>query len=221
MWQTTSESIDQLSVALVKALGSMTDVKKGREAKVPTKAGSSYSYTYADLADTLQSVRPILAANDLAVLQNASTQHPDHVHISTTLLHSSGQWVTFAPLALPAGRTAQETGSAISYGRRYHLLACLGLAAEDDDGASAGPRGGRASQSRAKQETPRAASNEPRTEEERKIRDLLQTLDAETQASIRRGFVTSFGTLSALAPERHADALQWVELTLRDLKESN
>lgn len=222
MWQTTSENIDQLSAALVKALGSMTDVKKGREAKVPTKAGSSYTYTYADLADTLQSVRPILAAHDLAVLQNASTQHPDHVHISTTLLHSSGQWVTFEPLALPAGRTAQETGSAISYGRRYHLLACLGLAAEDDDGASAGPRGNRNASTRSAKPTPPRANADAtaRSTEEARIRELLQTLDPEMQSAVRKGFVSTFGTLSALDVDRHADALAWVELTIRDMKEN-
>jgi len=205
MWQ-SSESITELSKAFVTALGEMSDIRKGREAKVPTKAGSSYSYKYADLADTIQSVRPTLAKHGLAVVQNVSTNNPDFVLISTTILHTSGEWMTFEPLALPAGRTAQETGSAISYGRRYHLLASLGLAAEDDDGASASAR--RAPQR--KEQAPRTA-NAPRTAEEKAIREILSGLSHESASKVKQDFVAKFGTLADLATAQHPDALAWVE----------
>jgi hypothetical protein len=205
MWQ-SSESISELSKAFVTALGEMSDIRKGREAKVPTKAGSSYTYKYADLADTIQSVRPTLAKHGLAVVQNVSTNNPDFVLISTTILHTSGEWMTFEPLALPAGRTAQETGSAISYGRRYHLLASLGLAAEDDDGASASAR--RAPQR--KEQAPRTA-NAPRTVEEKVIREILSGLSAQSASKVKQDFVAKFGTLADLEPAQHPDALAWVE----------
>jgi hypothetical protein len=205
MWQ-SSESITELSKAFVTALGEMSDIRKGREAKVPTKAGSSYSYKYADLADTIQSVRPTLAKHGLAVVQNVSTNNPDFVLVSTTILHTSGEWMTFEPLALPAGRTAQETGSAISYGRRYHLLASLGLAAEDDDGASASAR--RAPQR--KEQAPRTA-NAPRTSEEKAIREILSGLSPESASKVKQDFVAKFGTLADLATAQHPDALAWVE----------
>jgi len=205
MWQ-SSESITELSKAFVTALGEMSDIRKGREAKVPTKAGSSYSYKYADLADTIQSVRPTLAKHGLAVVQNVSTNNPDFVLVSTTILHTSGEWMTFEPLALPAGRTAQETGSAISYGRRYHLLASLGLAAEDDDGASASAR--RAPQR--KEQAPRTA-NAPRTAEEKAIREILSGLSPESASKVKKDFVAKFGTLADLATAQHPDALAWVE----------
>lgn len=206
MWQ-SSESITELSKAFVTALGEMNDIRKGREAKVPTKAGSSYTYKYADLADTIQSVRPTLAKNGLAVMQNVSTNNPDFVLVSTTILHTSGEWMTFEPLALPAGRTAQETGSAISYGRRYHLLASLGLAAEDDDGASASAR-------RAPQRGSSPAqkpSNAPRTVEEKAIREILSGLEPDTASKVKQDFVAKFGTLAELATAQHPDALAWVE----------
>jgi hypothetical protein len=205
MWQ-SSESITELSKAFVTALGEMSDIRKGREAKVPTKAGSSYSYKYADLADTIQSVRPTLAKHGLAVVQNVSTNNPDFVLVSTTILHTSGEWMTFEPLALPSGRTAQETGSAISYGRRYHLLASLGLAAEDDDGASASAR--RAPQR--KEQAPRTA-NAPRTSEEKAIREILSGLSPESASKVKQDFVAKFGTLADLATAQHPDALAWVE----------
>lgn len=207
MWQ-SSETITELSKALVVALGEMTDIRKGREAKVQMKSGGNYGYKYADLADTIQSVRPTLAKHGLAIMQNASTTNPDLVMISTTVLHTSGEWITFDPLALPVGRTAQETGSAISYGRRYHLLACLGLAAEDDDGASASPRQTkRASQTQQRTQTAGA----PRSVEEKAIREILSTLAPDMAQTIKQGFVQKYGTLSELPVEQHADALAWVE----------
>jgi len=205
MWQ-SSDTIAELSKALVSALGQMTDIRKGREAKVQMKSGGNYGYKYADLADTIQSVRPILASNGLAVMQNASTTNPELVMISTTILHSSGEWITFEPLALPAGRTAQETGSAISYGRRYHLLASLGLAAEDDDGASASARIKQRGSSPAQK-----PSNAPRTVEEKAIREILSSLQPSVAQTIKQGFVAKYGTLSELEVDKHPDALAWVE----------
>jgi len=55
-------------------------------------------------------------------------------------MHTSGEFLTHKPTRLPVGMDAQKTGSAITYARRYSLMAALGLATEDDDGASAPPR---------------------------------------------------------------------------------
>lgn len=205
MWQ-SSDTITELSKALVTALGEMTDIQKTKEAKVQMKSGGNYGYKYADLADTIQTVRPVLATHGLAVMQNASTTNPDLVMISTTVLHSSGEWITFEPLALPAGRTAQETGSAISYGRRYHLLACLGLAADDDDGASAKPRETRAASK---------SKNTERTVEEKAIREILAELAPDMARTIKQGFKDKYGLLADLPVDQHPDALAWVEDKVR------
>lgn len=136
-----TENISDLAAALVAASAELGGVTKGREASIPTKSGGSYAYRYAALEDVLDTVRPVLAKHGLTITQTASNQNADYLTISTAILHLSGQYIVFEPLALPNGRTAQEIGSAITYGRRYHLLACLGLAAsDDDDGAAAAPR---------------------------------------------------------------------------------
>jgi len=136
-----TDTIADLSAALVAASAELQGVSKGREASIPTKSGGSYAYRYAALEDVLDTVRPVLAKHGLTITQTASNQSADYLTISTAILHRSGQYIVFEPLALPNGRTAQEIGSAITYGRRYHLLACLGLAAsDDDDGAAAAPR---------------------------------------------------------------------------------
>lgn len=133
----------EMAADLVAALGELADVKRGASANIPTKSGGSYSYKYATLPDILQAVRPVLAKHNLAVLQNATQTADGSVAIWTMLVHSSGQHLVFEALPMPMGAIAQETGSAITYGRRYQLLAVLGLAADDDDdGASAAPRPG-------------------------------------------------------------------------------
>lgn len=129
-----AEPIDKLAAALVKALGELKDVAKTRTANV-----GQYKYTYADLGDAMDMVRPILTVNGLGVMQSVSSTERG-VGVSTVIIHESGQTMTFGPLVMPAGNTPQATGSAITYARRYSLLAALGLATEEDDDGQAAAR---------------------------------------------------------------------------------
>lgn len=137
----SSDTIGNLAAAIVAAAGELEDIKREGSASIPTKSGGSYSYKYATLPGILQAVRPVLQKHGLAVLQNAAEGANGSVDISTMIVHSSGEYLVLAALPMPIGNTAQETGSAITYGRRYQLLAALGLSADDDDdGATAAPR---------------------------------------------------------------------------------
>lgn len=92
-------------------------------------------YVYADLATVLAAIREPLAAAGLAV-----TQTFEGGELVTTLLHVGGESITsrmVLPVLESRGMNAcQAFGSAISYCRRYALLALLSLASEDDDAAS-------------------------------------------------------------------------------------
>lgn len=128
-----SDTIAKLSAALVKAGGEFPTVEKN-------STNPHFKAQYADLTAIVETVRPILAANGLAV-----AQFPDELDgepaLTTRLVHSSGEYVeATTPLALaPRGAkpNAQEVGSATTYARRYGLQAVLGLVAEDDDGNAA------------------------------------------------------------------------------------
>lgn len=93
---------------------------------------------YASLSAVTALVKPILAKHDLAFLQTPGQVTGDHIEIIGLLIHSSGESITFKT-AIPLGGkvTAQSAGSAITYGRRYQLLAVFGLAPVDDDGNAA------------------------------------------------------------------------------------
>jgi hypothetical protein len=133
----SSPAIDLIVPDLVAALHAATDVVKGRTARVPTNSGGEYTYRYADLAGVLEQIRPHLIAHGLAVTQVTEGAGKD-VAVRTVFVHTSGQWIAYPPLGVPTGQvTPQAVGSAITYARRYSLLAALGIATEDDDGQRA------------------------------------------------------------------------------------
>lgn len=202
-WTDRSENIDALAAAWVKAAGEMDEVPRTRKVNAgPIK------YTYADLGDALGMARPILSGHGLLVTQSIDCTESD-VLVTTTMLHSSGQWVTTTPVRMPIGKTAQATGSSITYARRYALMAFLGLATDDDDGASASPRTDRSN-------TPVVRSEarpvpEARTEQEAEIRRRLAQIPAHVAATIKTAFTAEFGcTLTDLEPTLHVAALALV-----------
>ena len=121
-----SESIKELSAALSKFQGEITN-------PLNTATNPFFKSKYAPLNDILTLVRPILSKNGLSIVQ-APSGDGEHIIVTTTLLHSSGEWIEFADLILKADKpTAQGAGSAITYGRRYAISSILGISSEDDD----------------------------------------------------------------------------------------
>lgn len=132
---------DTLAAALVSALADLTVVETNRTAKIPTKNGGEYSYKYADIGDVVKLTRGTLAEHGLVALTPVHAHGDDQLACTVTLLHVSGERLDLGPFPFEPGRDAQATGSAVTYHRRYALVAALGLAAGDeDDGASAQPR---------------------------------------------------------------------------------
>jgi hypothetical protein len=121
-----SEKVENISKALAKFQAEVTNPKN-------TADNPFFKSKYAPLQDILSSVRPLLAKQGLAILQNPSGDGKN-IAISTLILHESGEWIELDPLILQAEKaTAQGAGSAITYGRRYALSAALGISSEDDD----------------------------------------------------------------------------------------
>lgn len=91
---------------------------------------------YADLAEVLNTVRPVFARHGLSIIQSTSCDSA-MVHVTTTLAHKGGGYVTAISSCVPAKWDAQGVGAATTYLRRYSLAAIAGVAQEDDDGNSA------------------------------------------------------------------------------------
>lgn len=130
---TTSPEIHELAAALAAAQGAITGAKKDSTAVITGQTVRRY----ADLDAVLTACREPLSKNGLSVIQGPGEIEDGKLRLTTLLLHKSGQWVR-NEYAMPCQQlTPQGAGSAITYARRYSLMALIGIAPEDDDGAAA------------------------------------------------------------------------------------
>lgn len=92
-----------------------------------------FKNSYASLPNILSAVKPILNALRLVL-----TQPVTDTHVKTIITDCDSEAKIESILAIPAGLSAQQVGSAITYYRRYTLSSLLALEIdEDDDGNSA------------------------------------------------------------------------------------
>ena len=126
-----------ISEALVALQANLPRVGLDRSASIKSDKGS-FSYKYAGLNDVNEALLPALAAVGLAFTA-LPTIDGDRFVLGYSLLHTSGQErAGVYPLPDPARATPQQIGSAITYARRYCILAVTGLAPDpDDDGQAA------------------------------------------------------------------------------------
>ena len=102
------------------------------------KTAKSYTNQYAPLDEVLSVVTPALSAQGLTFTHTfePGAEGSEPILICT-LLHTSGETLeSRLPLVVAKGKNAtQDLGSAITYLKRYTLLAMLGLVADvDTDG---------------------------------------------------------------------------------------
>lgn len=131
-----SEAINEWAAAMAKARLAFPKVAKTKKAKIPTKSGKDYSYSYADLGDILDAVTPFLSEHGLVVSQTTGYEEGRHF-LYTAVFHTSGQWVRGALELVVQGNDAKALGSAITYARRYALSSMLSIAADEDDDGQA------------------------------------------------------------------------------------
>ncbi len=137
-----SEDITEISKAMVKAQGELSNIPKNAE-------NSFFKSNYASLPDGLNILRPILAEAGLALIQWPGGNGKLELH--SLLVHTSGQWIEFDPAMADLEKevadeqgmlhiqkpTPQAIGSAITYLRRYAAFAILNVAGEEDDDGNA------------------------------------------------------------------------------------
>lgn len=133
---TSTTEHPNLAAALSALQGELPTVFKGKTAKVPTKSGGNYSYSYADIADVTQAIMPLLSKHGLSFTCLPRMTERGYEIVGSLLHTSDPKWGLEGALPL-YGSTSQEIGSAITYARRY-LLGCLtGVVTDDDEDGSA------------------------------------------------------------------------------------
>lgn len=113
--------------------------QKATESIKKAATNPAFKSKYADLAHVVEGVIPALNEAGVGVLQFPSFDG-EMVGVTTTLLHETGASVTATLHLKPTKSDPQGVGSAITYARRYSLLAITGSAPEDDDGNAASQR---------------------------------------------------------------------------------
>ena len=105
-----------------------------------TSTNPHFRSKYADLSNCIEAVIDALNSNGIGLMQR-TYECKDGVMVETIFVHESGEVMECGLLHVPAGKQdPQGYGSALTYARRYSLLAATGLAPEDDDGNSASRR---------------------------------------------------------------------------------
>jgi hypothetical protein len=97
---------------------------------------------YADLGNVIEACLPALNSNGIAVIQPIGEDEVGRF-VKTVLVHSSGETLECRVPLIIGKNDMQGFGSAVTYARRYGLMAMAGIAPEDDDGnaaAKAAPR---------------------------------------------------------------------------------
>ena len=124
-----SQEIGELAKSLAGAQAEIQTAAKG-------KVNPHFNSRYADLASVWEAVRAPLTKHGLSVVQ-LPLSDGDRVGVSTTLLHSSGQWLRGTLWGKPDKPGPQALVSCVTYFRRTALAAVAGVAPDDDDGNAA------------------------------------------------------------------------------------
>ncbi len=126
----------------------MSELVKALAKALPEVEGASkdsvnphFKSKYADLGNVIEAIRPVTKHG--LWFRQAPIEHERGACIETFYVHSSGEEMSAGQCFVPASKQdAQGFGSALTYCRRYGLLAAFGIAPEDDDGNAASRRDG-------------------------------------------------------------------------------
>lgn len=180
MYDVTHATPD-LFTALAEAQGEIENASKNA-------ANPHFRSKYADLAEVLNTIRPVFAKHALSLIQSPGYDG-SIASVTTILAHKSGGYITGTASCVPAKSDAQGIGSATTYLRRYSAAAVAGIAQEDDDGNA-------------------AAHNKPHAvitpKQAATIRDLLESTGSDTGK-----FCAAFGvdSVDALPAAKHDAAI--------------
>ena len=135
--QRSSETIGAIAAALAKAQAELTNPEKALVATIRASNPRDHDQTfrYAALSSGLDIVRKALGGHEIATVQTtAIDKEAGLIRLTTTLAHSSGEWLSSEWPVCPIAETAapRRMGAALTYARRYALFTLVGIAGEDD-----------------------------------------------------------------------------------------
>jgi hypothetical protein len=133
----SSETIGAIAAALAKAQAELANPEKSLTATIrsPNPRERDRTFRYAALSSGLDIVRKSLGKYEIATVQTTAIDpEAGLVRLTTTLAHSSGEWLSseWPVCALSETAAPRRMGAALTYARRYALFTLVGIAGEDD-----------------------------------------------------------------------------------------
>jgi hypothetical protein len=234
--QRSSETIGAIAAALAKAQAELTNPEKALVATIRASnpRDQDQTFRYAALSSGLDIVRKALGGHEIATVQTTAIDNEAGlIRLTTTLAHSSGEWLSSEWPVCPIAETAapRRMGAALTYARRYALFTLVGIAGEDDldapdlaEGAmrDAAAKGDAADDGRAADKDRVAARLRPAaavqdripatsasSRREKVVRPARTVLEPEQSAALRDELLADIGQLQSAE-----DAADWVHNNL-------
>lgn len=135
----TSESIVKIAPAMLAAQMAISFASK--DATNP-----HFKNKYADLPAVIDAIKEPLNKVGIMFMQAGSPSDDGCLHLTTRLMHESGEWIEDTLVMPLPKQDPQGYGSAMTYARRYALSAITGLYQDDDDGNAGSGIGNKAAQ---------------------------------------------------------------------------
>lgn len=121
------------SDVLSEFLPAFLESQKNMEPLEKNKRNDFHHNQYADLAQVLSVVRPVLNENGIVIMFFPCYGN-EKIGVETRLIHISGQWISNTVSGPLPKYDPQGVGIALTYFRRYGLTSLTALAQEDKDG---------------------------------------------------------------------------------------
>jgi hypothetical protein len=135
--QRSSDTIGAIAAALAKAQAQLANPEKALIATIRAShpRENDQTFRYAALSSGLDIVRKALGGHEIAIVQmTAIDKEAGLIRLTTTLAHSSGEWLSseWPVCAVSETVAPRRMGAALTYARRYALFTLVGIAGEDD-----------------------------------------------------------------------------------------
>jgi len=124
----------QKTSAIAKAF---VEAQKEFAPALKTSTNPHFRSKYVDLSGCVEAVLDALNNHGFALIQKTHDCE-NGVKVETIFMYETGEQISGGVISVPADKhNAQGYGSALTYARRYSLMAACGIAPEDDDGNAA------------------------------------------------------------------------------------
>jgi hypothetical protein len=188
-----NNEIAKIATALNKAQGVISGAKKD-------KKNDFFKSNFADLSSVFEAIRVPFAENGLSVTQTMDVIEGGKQILCTKLMHISGEFIE-SKMLLPSDPNPQKLGSAITYFRRYSLMAIAGIPASDDDANSASNK-----------PSPQVSFITPK-----QVADLERLINGHTE--IRKKVLSNCNQkMESITVDRYPGAVQWINDLIAELK---